>query len=74
MHCPICGSVAVVEGPLLKHLLRRHPEAQAVAALGLSLGTVLLSGTPRQLLWFYLALVAVATVISMSGRPSAGYA
>jgi hypothetical protein len=70
MHCPICGPLTAVEGPLLKHLLRRHPQAQSVAALGLSLGTVLMSRRPQQLLWFYLALVAMAAVLSMSGRRS----
>jgi hypothetical protein len=70
MRCPLCGPLAAVEGPLLKHLLRRHPKAQAVAAIGLSLGTVVLSRTPQRLLWFYLALLAMAAFLSLSDRPS----
>jgi hypothetical protein len=68
MRCPICGPVATVEGPLLRHLLRRHPEAQAIAAVGLPLGTVLLTRRPQQLLLFYGLLLGGAVLLSISGR------
>jgi len=68
MRGPICGPVALVEGPLLRHLLRRHPEAQAIAAVGLPLGTVLLARRPQQLLLFYGLLLGGAVLLSISGR------
>jgi hypothetical protein len=70
MPCPVCGPLAAAEGPLLKHLLRRHPEAQVVAAAGLSLGTVVLSRKPQLLLWFYFALLAMGVFLSISDRPA----
>jgi hypothetical protein len=71
MSCPICGPLAAAEGPLLKHLLRRHPEAQAIAAIGLPLGTLVLNRQPQRLLRFYLALLVVAVFLSMGPGPSA---
>lgn len=74
MRCPFCGPLGAAEGPLLKHLLRRHPEAQAIAAIGLPLGTLLLNRQPQRLLKFYLALFVVAVLLSIGPRPSAGSA
>jgi len=68
MSCPICGPLAAVEGSLLTHLLRRHPEARATAAIGLFVGPVVLSRRPQQLLWFYAGLLAIAVLLSISDR------
>lgn len=61
MRCPLCSPLQVVEEPLLKHLLRDHPEAQAIAAISVPVGTAFLSRRPQQLLLFYLVVLALAT-------------
>jgi hypothetical protein len=72
MRCPLCGPLGVVEGPLVNHLLRNHPEAQALAAAGLSLGTVAFARRPEQLVRFYLVVVGAAVLLSIrpDRRPS----
>lgn len=66
MRCPLCSPIQAVEGPLLIHLLREHPEAQRAAALVLPLGTALLARRPTGLLLFYLGLLAVAFLFATS--------
>lgn len=73
MHCPLCGPLETVEGPLITHLLREHPEAQAVAAISLPVGTILLGRRPRQLVTFYLVALALGLFVWASGpRPGRG--
>jgi hypothetical protein len=74
VRCPFCGPLGAAEGPLLRHLLRRHPEAQAIAAIGLPVGTLLLNRQPQRLARFYVALLVVAVLLSMGPGPSAGSA
>jgi hypothetical protein len=73
MPCPLCGPLEAVEGPLITHLLREHPEAQAVAAIGLPVGTILLGRRPQQLVVFYMVVLALGLVVWASGsRPGRG--
>lgn len=73
MRCPLCEPLAAVEGPLITHLLREYPEAQAVAAVGLPLGAMLLARRPQRLAWFYLIGMALGLLLWASGpRPRRG--
>lgn len=66
--CPLCSPVEAVEEPLLMHLLRDHPEAQAIAAILLPIGTALLARRPTGLLIFFGALMAVALIVGAQRR------
>lgn len=60
MRCPLCSPTQAVEGPLVAHLLREHPEAQAAAAFALPVGSLLLARRPAGLLLFCLGLLVFA--------------
>jgi hypothetical protein len=64
MRCPLCSPIQAVEGPLLAHLLREHPEAHAATAIALPVGTLLLAGRPTGLFTFYLGLLVLALLIA----------
>lgn len=73
MRCPLCEPLAALEVPLITHLLREHPEAQAVSAVALPLGAMLLARRPQQLAWFYLIAMALGLLLWASGpRPRRG--
>lgn len=61
MNCPLCGPLAAAEGPLVRHMLRRHPEARLVASAAL-VGAPLLIRDGQRRLMFYLAVLVLAAI------------